>query len=135
MFFFCSALRRKKKTASNPNGRFSKTHFSGTNGAEAAAVSKQPAEKLLVITERGSFIYAHSAARLIPLAHFPLADLLFNLFIFCFLSEGSRLALCLECQARRPRLRGIISGRRSMTRKKREGETGEQWGEGREQVR
>lgn len=129
-FLLCLA---KEKNGFEPERPISKTHFSGTNGAEAAAVSKQPAEKLLVITERGSFIYAHSAARLIPLPHFPLADLLFNLFIFFFLSERSSLAL-LGMRGTPASTPGHHQWTSEYDEEKREGETGEQWGEGREWV-
>lgn len=104
----------------------SKTHFSGTNGAEAAAVSKQPAEKLLVITERGSFIYAHSATRLIPPPYFPLADLLFFNYLFSFFpGERSSLAplAMRDTWASTP---GHHQWTSEYDEEKREGETGEQ---------
>lgn len=70
---------------------------------------------------------------MIPLPHFPLADLLFNLFIFTFLSERSCLAL-LGMRGTPASTPGHHQWTSEYDEEKREGETGEQWGEGRERV-
>lgn len=70
-------------------------HFSGTNGAEAAAVSKQPAEKLLVITRAGVVYLCtlSSAFDTSPLLPFGRLAFLIIYFLFFSFFSGERSSL------------------------------------------